>query len=612
MNTTKRSVALRHKEEQSVRSSHPKITLLDSNKHVLATRNALASISRGKINGTQVIPGHHTKVIDKTWYTRIITKFQSYGFATNESDHAFDYTEVMTDKRKSGGGTVMNGGVNTDMIAVCAVVAADIWAHGGPITAWCGVALSCSVAALVDGINQVLTGCQVSTVRELMMAAVPTEETARIIDIDYSLTLDGHTFCGCDDMGPCANHYMQGRVNACKDTCMPRESFVRKAAGSLIVAGIDMTRVMTSSVLKTTPAEAHIEGGKWYEYVKNSCLPPPLWRRQLGSPAVLNNAVNRWLAGDCLLTGSRLVAGGYFYDCGIMKNTAGGEESAYASIVARDEKAWRESIGAAEVCVSVQASSTWNSLMNEMTILARAANRPFVILEGLTVKQRSTMLILDTTLQHTVMTEDAGAMSFADLALVQVVNGYSDQAEDVMSHVYNNGLFLAFGVAGAVFDDDHPAVYASLCRSLMASCLYRGSTPGSQAICYTILWCMLNGRHRTLEKGMYVKWELLAEKFDLAEKLEKWKPIEETLCAKLCGEEWVKEALLNIQRPAKGTASGDELWARAMRHIGEQYGCGVEALLAYFCAECDCMPEIFAVYTVAPTTEAMQWVKWRS
>ncbi|KAG0379952.1 hypothetical protein BGX24_010937, partial [Mortierella sp. AD032] len=420
----------------------------------------------------------------------------------------------------------------------------------------------------------------------------PTEETVSIHDIDHALAIDGLTFCGCDGDGYCANHYMQGRVNARKDTCMPAREFVKKATGSSIVTDIDMTCVVTSSVLKTRPADALIEGGKWYDYVKSSRLPPSLWQRHLGAPAVLNNGVNRWLAADCLLTGSRLVAGGYYYDCGAMNNTHDGEESVYASVVARDEKAWRESIGAAEVCVSVQVTSTWNSLMNEMAILARGADFPFVILEGLTVKQRSTMLVLDTSLQHIVLTEDAGAMSFADLALVQVVNAYSDQAEDVMSHGYNNGLFLAFGAAGAVFDDDHPVAYGSLCRSLMANCQYRGLTPGAQAICYTILWSILNGRHRTLEKGMYIKWELLEKKFDLAGKLERWKPIEKSLCAKLCGEEWIKEAMLIVdQFPADGTASGNELWAHAMRYIGDQNGCGVEALLAYFCADCDCTPE---------------------
>ncbi|KAI1288937.1 hypothetical protein EDD11_009528, partial [Mortierella claussenii] len=553
MNTKRGSVTLCQRDEQCA-CYHPKNFLLNTDKHVIATRIALESLNDAKINGTQVIAGYGTKVIDKTWYTRIATKLQSYGFPTNEAGHACDYTEVL--EKYKNGDSMMNGGVSTDMIAVCVAVAADTWAHGGPITAWCGAALSCSVTALVGGICKVLAEGDESSVRELMMAAVPTEETTLIHDIDSSMAIDGHTFCGCDDDGYCANHYMQICVNARKDTSMPREEFVKKAARSPIVTGIDMTRVVTSSVLKTRPADAHIEGGKWYEYVKSSRLPPSLWQRQLGAPVVLNNAVNRWLAADCLLTGSRLMAGGYFYDCGAMTDMPGGEESAYASIVAKDEKAWRESIGAAEVCVSVQVTNTWNSLVNEMAIHARGADLPFVILEGLTAKQRSTMLVLDTSLQHAVLTEDAGAMSFADLTLVQVVNGYSDQAEDVMSHVYNNGLFLAFGAVGAVFDDDHPAVYGSLCRSLMANCQYRGWTPGAQAICYTILWYLLNGRHRTLEKGLYVKWELLEDKFGLAGKLEKWKPIEKSLCAKLCGEEWTKEVMSTAeQRPANGTAS---------------------------------------------------------
>ncbi|KAG0043905.1 hypothetical protein BGZ83_010923 [Gryganskiella cystojenkinii] len=589
MNIKRGSVTPYQKDEQGA-SHQSTIFLLNTNKHVIATRIALESLNGAKINGTQVIAGYGTKVIDNTWHARVVTKLQSCGFPTNDSGHTCDYMKVL-EKYRSGD-SMMNGGVSTDMIAVCVAVAADTWAHGGPITAWCGAALSCSVAALAGGISKVLAEGNESDVRNLMMAALPTEETALINDIDNSLAIDGHTFCGCDIDGNCGNHYMQGCVNARRDTSMPREDFVKKAAGSSVVTGIDMTRVVTSSVLKTRPADAHIEGGKWYEYVKNSRLPPSLWQRHLGAPVVLNNAVNRWLAGDCLLTGSRLMAGGYFYDCGAMTDMQGGEESTYASTAARDEKAWRESIGAAEVCVSVQVTNTWNSLVNEMAIHARGADLPFVILEGLTAKQRSTMLVLDTSLQHAVLTEDAGVMSFADLALVQVVNGYSDQAEDVMSHVYNNGLFLAFGAVGAVFDDDHPAAYGSLCRSLMASCQYRGWTPGAQAICYTILWNLLNGRHRTLEKGVYVKWELIEDKFDLAGKLEKWKPIEKSLCAKLCGEGWIKGVMLTAeQRPANGTAGGNELWARAMRNIAEQNGCGVDALLAYICADCDCTPE---------------------
>ncbi|KAF9360362.1 hypothetical protein BGX26_009714 [Mortierella sp. AD094] len=561
---------------------------LDTNKHVASTRIALDSLTRGaKLNGAQSIVGHGTRVIDKTWYHRVTNKLTSFGFPANESKSVGDYISVL--KKYESGETMMSGGVSTDMLAACCVVAAETWARGGKISGWNGLMLSSSVADFIGGISDVLSEGDGSSVRELMTAAVPAIETPLVIDIDYALVIDDNTFCGCDNDGLCGNHLMQTLVNVRKDTSMPSMEFVKIATGSSVVAGIDMTRVLTSSVLKTRPAEAHIEGGKWYEYIQNSRIPPALWRRHFGCPVVLNATTNQWLAADCLLVGSRLSVGGYLSDCGAMKSKDAGDGVAYESTAARDERVWRESIGSAEVCVSVQVIHTWNSLMSEMAILARGADLPFVILEGLTAKQRSSILVLDTVLQHIILTEDATSMSFPDLVTTQVVNGYSDQAEDVMMHGYNNGLFLAFGAAGAVFDEEHPAVYGSLSRSMMAACRHRLFTPGSQAICYTILWNILNGRHRTLEKAMYVKWELLQERFDLAGKLEKWEPIEKYVCATLCGEEWVEEAMLTAdQIPADGTASADELWARAMRYIGQRNGCSVEAIITYFCMDCDC------------------------
>ncbi|GJJ77576.1 hypothetical protein EMPS_09935 [Entomortierella parvispora] len=563
----------------------------NTSKHIVATRDAIESLSGEKVNGAQNVSCDGVIVIDKTWYSRVATKLQYYGFPTSKPNRAIDHSEVLEEYRSSD--TMMGGGVSVNMIFVCATVAADTWAHAGPIMAWTGAALSSSVAALVGGICKVVSPGDESKVQKMMTAAVPNDETALINDVDLALDIDGQKVCGCDDGGLCASHYIQTIVNTRKDTSMPAEEFIANAARSSVVTSIDLTRVATSSVLKTRPAAAHIEGGKWYEYVQNSRIPPLLWQRHFGVPVVLNSTTNQWLAAGCIITGSRLSVGGYLSDCGALRVADEDNNKSYAFEAARDERAWRETIGAAEVCVSVQVTHTWNSLMNEMAVLSRNAGLPFVVLETLSARQRSCMLVLDSCLQHCVLTEDAGAMSFPDLVTTQIVNGYSDQAEDIALHAYNNGLFLGFGVAGAVFDDDHPAVYGSLCRSMMAACQYRRTTPCSQAICYTILWNLLNGRHRSLEKGVYVKWGLLAEKFSLPEKLEKWKLIEWSICVELCGEEWVKETTLMADHlPADGSVSPSDLWARTMYRVGHQNGCSVEALVTYFCADCDCTPEV--------------------
>ncbi|KAF9281398.1 hypothetical protein BGZ68_006658 [Mortierella alpina] len=190
-----------------------------------------------------------------------------------------------------------------------------------------------------------------------------------------------------------------------------------------------------------------------------------------------------------------------------------------------------------------------------------------------------------------MLQEDATAMCFPDLALAQTINGYSDQAEDIMMHGYDHGLFVAFGAAGAVFDDKHPAIYGSLGRSLMAACQYRHFNPGSQSCSQTVVWNILNGRHRSLEKAVYVKWQLLQEKFDLSAILEKWRPIEKYMCTMLCGEAWVKEAMLSCEeQPADGTANAHDLWACAIRYVADKNGCCVEALIKYFCMDCNCTP----------------------
>lgn len=564
---------------------------LDADANVASTRIALDSLKCGPmLNGAQRVIGKGTITIDKTWHPRVTEKLQSYGFPTNESGHpGGGYLQVL--KKYKSGDLMMSGGVSTDTMAVCCAVASDTWAQGGSTSGWCGLMLSCSVADLVGGIGNALQKDDGSSICELMQAAVPEREIPLIADIDHALAADGHTFCGCDADGLCGAHLMQTCTNTHKNTVEPGIEFIRRAAASSIITSIDMACVFSSSVLKTSPADAPIEGGTWYKYIQKSHIPRALWPRHFGCPILVNAPCNRWLADDCPLVASHLTVGGYLSDCGAMKNRNPADGITYETSAAEDERVWKRSIGAAENCVSLQVIHTWNRLLSEMSTLSRHANLPYVILEGLTAKQRSSIIVLDCILQHIILQEDATALSFPDLVTGQTVNGYSDQAEDIMMHVYNNGLFLAFGAAGAVFDDEHPAVYGSLCRSLMAACQYRHFTPGSQASCYTIIWNLLNGRHRTLEKALYVKWQLLQERFDLSEKLEKWRPIEKYMCAMLCGEAWVKEAMLSCEeQPADGTANAHDLWACVIRHVADKNGCCVEALIKYFCMDCDCAP----------------------
>ncbi|CAO3568746.1 unnamed protein product [Mortierella alpina] len=564
---------------------------LDADANVASTRIALDSLKCGPmLDGAQRVNGKGTITIDKSWHPRVTEKLQSYGFPANASGHSGgDYLQVL--RKYKSGDLMMSGAVSTDTMAACGAVASDTWAQGGSTSRWCGLLLSCSVADLFGGIGDALKKDDGSSIRELMQAAVPEREAPLIADIDHALATDGHTFCGCDADGMCGAHFMQTCINTRKDTVEQGIEFIRRATASSTITSIDMACVSSSSVLKTSPADAPIEGGTWYRFVQKSRIPRALWPRHFGCPVLLNTHANRWLLEDCPLVGARMTVGGYMSDCGAMQKRCSADGTAYGTRVAEDERVWKRSIGAAEICVSLQIIHTWNRLMDEISTLSRHANLPFVILEGLTAKQRSNILILDTCLAHHILQEDATALCFPDLATAQTINGYSDQAEDIMMHGYNNGLFMAFGAAGAVFDDEHPAIYGSLSRSLMAACQYRHFNPGSQACCQTAVWNILNGRHRSLEKAVYVKWQLLQERFDLSAILEKWKPIEKYMCTMLCGEAWVKEAMLSCEeRPADGTANAHDLWACAIRHVADKNGCCVEALIKYFCMDCDCTP----------------------
>ncbi|KAG0316122.1 hypothetical protein BGZ99_007030 [Dissophora globulifera] len=565
---------------------------IHSSTHVTATRIALSSLQRATNPGTQKT-SDGLKVIDEAWYASVTDKLSSYGFPTNNQGKLADGFEQALDRYTEEKIMAMSGGVSTDALVACATVASETWTHGGPVVAWMGTVLSTSAATLIAGLSDELAPGNGSRVRSLMASAVPAEEAMLICDIDYALSIESFARCGCDRAQLCMGHYMKAHANSRKNTSMPGRAFVEKAAGSSIVAAIDMLRVTTAAALKTKPAPADVEGGKWYEYVRSSSLPAPLWRRHYGSPVVLNCTSNRWLASGCILTGSRLSIGGYLTDCGAMASSTDNKEATYVSTVARDEKVWRESIGAAEVCIAVQISNTWNALLEEMSVLTRGSSLPFVVLENTSAAERVCLLTLDSSVLHAVLTDDADSMSLMDLCMAGVVSGYCDQAEDVMLHVYTNALFLAYGSAGAIFDDEHPQVYASLGRSLMAQSQYRPTSPASQTVCYTIIWSVLNGRHRTLEKGAYVKWELLEDAFRLDEQLHRWAQVERSICVKLCGKSWVNKVISRVDHiPANGKATPNQLWARTLRQVGSRHDCEVEALTAYLCAECECEPGV--------------------